>query len=479
MEFNTHLFPLLLDYINIGIFILDADGYYLYVNQPYCDLTLHSKKFFYGKTISWFQQEGYLTRSVYDQVLQTRSLVQAVVTITDRDNNRLYDTLTTGAPIFDESGALKYIFYTQETLSNLHTRLQRGMMNKSTSLNLQIKIPSASPPVDIIAESPQMKQLVSLLATVSKTDASVLVSGPSGSGKEVIARHIHRSSRRSEQPFVVLNCAAIPENLMESELFGYDRGAFTGAAPTGKPGLVEMANGGTLFLDEINSMPMALQTKLLRVLETRQVTRVGAVSAKEIDFRLICASNEDLLTLVGERRFREDLFYRINVISVHIPPLRERREDIIPLTLHYLRHYCKKYTCVKIFTEQVLEDMRCYDWPGNVRELKNFIERMIITSPEPEWLIESVPPGFLSGGQPVAESVEHPVPHTGLPSFEDSTSFSFRAYMDACERDLLVQALDRLHTPAAAAKALKLDLSSVYRKLQKYHLSPRPEKSAP
>lgn len=465
-------FASLLNHLDVGVFVLDADGYYLYVNQPYCDLVLKPKEYFDGMSIPMLKEQGYLSHSVWEQVVRERKTIYSVVTITDRLRNRIYDVLTTGRPYFDETGKLEYIFFTQESLTNLNTRLQRGMMNKTAMVHLDVETAgaSASGPVDIIAESPQMRQLIALLATVSKTDASVLVSGPSGSGKEVVAHYIHRTSRRSQKPFVVLNCAAIPENLMESELFGYERGAFTGAAPGGKAGLLEAANGGTLFLDEINSMPLSLQTKLLRVLETRQVTRVGAVNAKEIDFRLICASNENLHTLVSEKRFRADLLYRINVISVLVPPLRERREDIIPLTLHYLRHYCKKYTCVKIFTEQVLDELKNYDWPGNVRELKNFVERMIVTSPEPEWLIESVPQGFLDEEQSPAGPVRPQVPKAALPAFDESDDFSYRSYMDACERELLTRALQELHTPAAVAKAFKLDLSNVYRKMQKYHL---------
>lgn len=469
MDMNHIPIRAILDALDIGVFILDADGYYLYVNQAHRDIARKPKEFFAGMSIQQLKEDGYLSCSVWEKVVQTRKPVSSVLKITDKANNRCYDALTVGWPYFDVQGTLQYILYTQETLPHLNNRLQKGMMNKATMLVDSVDAPSVAP-VGIIAESPQMKQLMALLSIVSKTDASVLVSGPSGSGKEVVGRHIHRTSQRSKKPFVALNCAAIPESLMESELFGYERGAFTGAAPQGKVGLLEAANGGTLFLDEINSMPLSLQAKLLRVLETQQVTRVGAVTAKKIDFRLICTSNEDLHLLISEKRFRADLLYRINVISIVIPPLQERREDIIPLALHYLQHYCQKYSCIKVFTDRILNEMKALDWPGNVRELKNFVERMIVTSPMSEWLIETIPPAFLGEASEPSKAEWQTAQQVPPPNFRQDAGFSFSSYMEACERKLLEQALQELHSPAAVAKALKLDLSNVYRKMKKYHL---------
>jgi len=467
MEYGTEFFSALLDHLDIGVFVLDTNGTYVYGNHAYYELVCKPREFFSGVSISALKQQGYLTHSVWEQVMQQGKPVYSVVTITDRLLNRSYNTLTGGFPFYDDEGVLRFVFCTQEKLTHLSRRLQQGMMNKAVNIDAGSGEDTADKPVDIIAESPQMKQLLALLDTVSKTDASVLVSGPSGSGKEVIAHYIHRSSSRKGKPFVVLNCAAIPESLMEAELFGYEKGAFTGASAGGKPGLIEAAHGGTLFLDEINSMPIALQSKLLRVLETRHVTRLGSVNTKEIDFRLVCASNENLQTLVSERRFRSDLFYRINVISVLVPPLRERKEDIVPLALHYLRHYCEKYSRVKVFSEQALNTLQGHRWPGNVRELKNLVERLVVTSPQQEWQIDSL---ALDDGE---EKIPHF--HQGEDALPPSLplqdeAFSFRAHMDHCERTLLEQAFRQLHTPAAVAEALKLDLSNVYRKAKKHHI---------
>lgn len=472
MEHEAAFYRSLLELLDIGVLVADRDGNYLYVNPAYCSQTHRTKAFFAETSIPALKEQGYFTVSVWEQVMQQRKTVDSVMTLTDRAMNRVYGTLTTGVPAFDENGELQYVVTMQEPLPHLNTRIQKGMMNQSTSTLFDPSARPAAVPEDLIAESPQMKQLLSLLDTVAKTDASILISGPSGSGKEVLARYIHRSSRRHEKPFVVLNCSAIPESLIESELFGYEKGAFTGASQGGKAGLIEMADGGTLFLDEINSMPMALQTKLLRVLETRRITRVGAVTARVIDFRLVCASNEDLQPLIMEKRFRSDLFYRINVISVLIPPLRERREDIIPLALHYLHACCNQYSRTKVFSERALRELEAYDWPGNVRELKNLIERIVITSPETEWCIDHLPKDFLTapGGRLREDGPSRPADGFTAPEAVFDEGFSFRAYMEACEKQLLIQALNTLHTPAAVAKALKLDSSNVYRKMQKYHL---------
>lgn len=306
---------------------------------------------------------------------------------------------------------------------------------------------------------------------MSKTDASILITGPTGSGKEVMAEYSYSKSTRSKGPFISVDCASIPENLLESELFGYEKGAFTGASTQGKIGQIELANGGTLFLDEINSIPLGLQSKLLRVLETRKVKRLGANEGRPIDFRLLCASNENLEIMVRNGSFRSDLYYRINVVPIHIPPLRERKEDIAPLALYFLQNFCKKYSRMKILTEREINALLSYDWPGNVRELKNFIERIVVTSPDIDLQIETVPNRIFednfSENKPVFYSF--PPEQTSLP-FSHDNGFSYRSYMEQCEKQLIENALARLKTPAKVAEVLKLDLSNVYRKIRKYQI---------
>ena len=465
------LFYELVEHIPLGIFILDAKGNYLYVNQEHCNIVSKERSFFENMTVFKLKEQGYLTTSVWEQVMEEKQKVVSVISVVDKDLNRVYDNLTTGMPIFGEEGAIEYIIYCQESVDQLYAYTQMGALNKHLFHNEEI---SVTPADDVIAESDMMKQLLALVDIVSKTDASILVSGPSGSGKEVVAKRIHQLSNYHHGPLVVLNCATLPENLMESELFGYEAGAFTGAVGKGKKGLIEMANGGTLFLDEINSMSPAMQAKLLRVLETKQVTRVGAVEAKDINFRLVCASNEDLRSLVEKERFRADLFYRINVISVDIPPLRQRKEDITPLVHHFMEYFSRKYSTIKALSPSVIELMNEYDWPGNVRELRNFVERIVVMSPKSEWEIVNVPAGSFG-----ATARSGAAPHLSQPETQSSflfdPNFSLQAYMDQCEKDVLCRALDHFHSPKKAAQALRLDLSNVYRKMQKYKISRKAE----
>lgn len=232
----------------------------------------------------------------------------------------------------------------------------------------------------IIGKSEKMREIFKLIKSVSKGDATVLITGESGTGKELVARAIHNQSKRAKKLFVPVNCAAIPENLLESELFGYEKGAFTGAFER-HLGKFEIANGGTIFLDEISTMPLPMQAKLLRVLQERVVDRVGGTSQVEIDARVISATNTDLKHEVDNKRFRSDLFYRLNVIPIIIPPLRERTEDIPLLIGHFLDKYNKEFgKKIKEFEPDAMHVMTSYTWPGNVRELENLIERIVVLS---------------------------------------------------------------------------------------------------
>ena len=316
-----------------------------------------------------------------------------------------------------------------------------------------------------------MEEVLSTVGKIADSLAPVLIQGETGTGKSLLARHIHALSERREQPFLTIDCGALPENLLEAELFGYEKGAFTGALNTGKPGMVEEANGGTLFLDEINSLPLALQGKLLRVLESHKSKRLGAVSEREIDFRLLAATNQDLKTCVEKGSFRADLYYRLNVIPLEIPPLRNRREDIIPLALFFLDHFCKKYGRTKVFTKGVFNQMMCYDWPGNVRELKNVVERLLITSSVGTMEIRQMPENLLGEG-----SVPPPPPEVYPADWEsiyqyDPEDFSLKKYMNFCEKQVVAAALKRCGSSYKAAELLKTDQSTIIRKRQKYGIS--------
>lgn len=234
----------------------------------------------------------------------------------------------------------------------------------------------------LIYRSRVMENLVDEMKRIALVDSTVFLNGESGVGKEVFAHTIHHSSKRKDEPFIRVNCGAIPENLIESELFGYEKGAFTGADQKGKPGLFEMANHGSIFLDEITELPLNMQVKLLRVLQEREVIRVGGLKTIPIDVRVITATNRNLKELVRENKFREDLYYRLNVIPIRIPPLRERVEDIVSLSVHFLQQFNRDYQKEKNLSREALEVLENYNWPGNVRELHNIIERLMITTKE-------------------------------------------------------------------------------------------------
>lgn len=308
----------------------------------------------------------------------------------------------------------------------------------------------------IIGQSKCMEALKEDIRLIAKGSANVLLTGESGSGKELFAKAIHFESRRSSKPFIAVNCGAIPETLLESELFGYAPGAFTGASRQGKIGKFELANGGTIFLDEVGDMPFSMQVKLLRVLQEKVVIPVGSNKLVKFDARIISATNRDLETLVKENKFREDLYYRLNVISINIPPLRERKEDIPPLIKFLLAKYCSIYeSAVPTITKEVMEIFLCYPWPGNVREMENVIEYLINIAGNKEQIEVSNIPHKLA-----------------LAELEETISSELN--LEVIEKAVIAKALKKfgLNTEQKknAAEALGISLASLYRKIDKYSL---------
>jgi len=289
----------------------------------------------------------------------------------ENKNHRIF--IATGNPIYDQKGELVGVVTNIRDIEEL-SRLKRSFLNKHEE-----KPPAYS---GIIANSQEFGKVLELATQASKYKSTVLLLGETGVGKDVIARLIHYLSPVKEKSYIKVNCGAIPENLLESEFFGYESGAFTGANKEGKKGFFELAHEGTIFLDEIGDLPLLLQVKLLQVIQDKRVRRIGAVKSKDIDIKIIAASNNDLKKMVDEGRFREDLYYRLNVIPIHIPPLRERKDDIIPLAYYFLDVFNKQYGCTKEFLPEIPSILKNYYWPGNVRELQNIIERIVVTSKE-------------------------------------------------------------------------------------------------
>ena len=338
------------------------------------------------------------------------------------------------------------------TQVELAAALRRGERLEAENLALRDSADGGAKSVRLIAESPAMKAIVKLIARIGPADANVLITGENGAGKEVVARALHSSSSRSTRPMVSVNAGALAEGVFESELFGHVRGAFTDARAD-RVGRFELADGGTLFLDEISNVPLNLQAKLLRVLETGEFERVGSSKTHKVKVRVLSATNADLPTEVAQGKFRQDLLFRLNTVEVHIPPLRERREDIPPLAKHFLKQHSERYRrTLEGFTEAALAALVEHSWPGNVRELDHVIERAVLMSP---------------GGIVTAlDLVLKPAGDAGVSSRIDEMS------LEEVERLLIKKALARFGGNAnRAAEALGLSRSALYRRLQKYGLS--------
>ncbi len=298
---------------------------------------------------------------------------------------------------------------------------------------------------NIIGRSEPMIAVFQLIETIAKTESTVLITGESGTGKDLVARAVHYNSLRREQPFVALNCGAVPETLLESELFGHMRGAFTGA-DANKKGLMEVADRGTIFLDEIGETNASMQVKLLRVLQDRRYRRLGGTEEVQADIRVVAATNQDLERLVSEGRFREDLFYRINVIPVHLPPLRERREDIPLLAVHFLeKHASRMHKTLHSVSREALDRLTAYHWPGNVRELENAIERAVALEQSPVVLPESLPAPVRDGRAPAGTGSQGPDVRASFPlqSADLPEGFDLEAQGEEMYRHYMALALER------------------------------------
>jgi TyrR family helix-turn-helix protein len=322
----------------------------------------------------------------------------------------------------------------------------------------------------IIAFSPTMVQVIKRVIQIAEFDSTVLIEGESGVGKEEVAKLIHQHSHRSDKQMVTINCSAIPETLLESELFGYEAGSFTGAIKGGKPGLFEMASGGTIFLDEIGEMPLHLQAKLLRVLQESEINRIGSSKPIPIDVRIVAATNRRLIDMVQNGEFREDLYYRLNIIPITIPPLRERREDIAPLVNHFLALIKERYGVNRYIELDAMEILQHFTWPGNVRQLKNMIERICLLASQPEITVKAV----------VQELDSIQVSHRTIQTRDSSPNKkeeedvelhgTLKEIVAQFEKEVIKRALSKYPSIRKAALALGCNQSTLVRKIKKYQM---------
>jgi two-component system response regulator HydG len=315
----------------------------------------------------------------------------------------------------------------------------------------------------VIGSSPQMQKVIETLKFVAPTDSTVLIQGASGTGKELVARALHQNSPRKSKPFVPLNISALPSSILESELFGHEQGAFTGAIGR-RIGKFEFANGGTLFLDEVGEMPMETQIKLLRVLEDRKVTRVGSNDEHEVNVRLVAATNADLKTMVDKKQFRGDLYYRLTVVSIHLPLLRDRRSDIPLLMEHFRKELCARlHKEVVGFTKAARQALISYDWPGNIRQLRNAVERMIVLDSDSQLDVDDLP-------DEIAELARRDGETPGVPAIPGSDSLIGRPLPDV-ERYYIHRALELTEGKREeAAQLLGIGERTLYRKIKEYGL---------
>jgi PAS domain S-box-containing protein len=439
-----------------GIYITDKYGNTLNTNSAIERITGIPKHYYIGKNTTHLIKRGILEESVTQKVMEKRGTVSVV-----QKNFNQKETLMTGSPIFNEDGEIEKIVTNIRDLSelnDLNSELKKAQqLNEKYKEELNLLKASTIIDSDVIIKSDKMIEIFNMVGRLSSFDTTILILGETGVGKDVLVRHLYRtSSRFKEGQLVKVNCGAIPKELLESELFGYEGGAFSGASKNGKAGMFELSHKGILFLDEVGELPFDLQVKLLRVLQEKEIMRVGGTKTKKVDVRLIAATNRDLKEMVKNGHFREDLYYRLNVVPVSIPPLRLRQDDILPLIHYYLNRYNQKYSESKILDKDLNNFFYHYEWPGNVRELSNLIERLVLTIPNTTITVSDLPEEYKKKNDMNINSTE------GL---------SLKETVELAERTVLKSALVQYKTTYEIAEALKTSQATIVRKLQKYNLS--------
>ncbi|PWM22210.1 MAG: hypothetical protein DBX44_07630 [Oscillospiraceae bacterium] len=348
-----------------GMCITDANGYTIYVNGAYESLTNSSRDKLLGKHIFDHISAGVMKIPIELAVLQTG---EPSTVIQRMGGGKL--TFVTCVPITSREGKVQAVVSSVRDVATL-LEFYNQLKNDAQELDKEVDVDA------LVSRSPKMNQVVAIAEQMAKVDTTLLIQGDTGAGKDMIAHLVHNKGSRKGKPFIKVNCGAIPEPLFESELFGYEKGAFTGAT-SGKVGLLELANYGTIFLDEIGEMPLLMQVKLLTVIQDKQFYRVGGTKPIEVDIRIIVATNRNLEKMVSAGTFREDLYYRLNVVNIQVPPLRDRPEDIVPLLLFFLKQNNQKYGKKKFLLPETYDALRSYHWPGNVRELQNVVEQLVV-----------------------------------------------------------------------------------------------------
>lgn len=443
-----------------GIWVCDGNGVVININRA--SETLNGIR---AEDVIGHNIKDLVARKVFDHSVTTRVMAtgrrQTVMQFIPKTGKYL---LSTGTPSLTEDGRIALIVVNERDMTELNTLRQEFEKSQQVREKYRQELSDISllelERNDIVAESAAMRRILQMALKLSHIGASnILVLGESGTGKGLLARLIHKNSARHTHPLVEINCAALPENLLEAELFGYQKGAFTGADEKGKIGLFELAQGGTLFLDEIGDMPLPLQAKLLKYLDNKEIRRVGGTRSIKVDCATIAATNKDLKTLVAARAFRQDLYYRLNSFILQLPPLRERREDIAGLVRFCLGEANRTYNCARTISPRAMRSLQEYRFPGNVRELRNIIENAVVMANDDqitEFILASIdeqdPGGLESFPRPAA------------------TREGLAGKLQAYEKELLLEARRRCRTTREAARRLGISQPSVVRKYKQYQI---------
>ncbi len=436
----------LLEHSPDSIYVADGNGETIRVNKAFESTGTVKREEVIGENVIDLEKQGIFKPSVCALVLKEKRNVSVLQEMVGGK-----ETIVSGVPILDKSGKIDRVITNAKLISefnNINVYIESTKGN-----NEHIRKTKDS---ELIAESPKIKEILTTIDNVLDVESTILLMGESGVGKGVFSNYIHSKSNRSKGRLIEINCGAIPETLLESELFGYESGAFTGAGKKGKPGLIELASGGTLLLDEISELPLMLQVKLLHFLQKKKITRVGGTREIYVDARVIAASNKNLKEEVDKGRFRLDLFYRINIIPIEIPPLRKRREDIKPAAKKFFEIFMRKYNKELYISKNFFDELLKYEWPGNMRELENYIERVVVTNRSSKTLCIS------SDSEEIEKEDEHNI------DLDSDKTMPLKKAIEDLEKKLITKAYREYKNSYKVAEKLEISQASAHRKISKY-----------
>ena len=452
-EITRKQFKEIIDCINDGIFITDGEGNILILNKASTELCRYDEDYLIGKNMKMLVDAGVFEDSVAVEAIKKQRMVYFL----QKGLTENKDILVTGVP-FMKNGRVELVLITERDVTEL-------LRMRSVLENNDVRIYSGKETAgeQMISESCGMQKIIKLMSRLSETDATVLIEGETGTGKSFIAKHLFSQSVRRDKPFVEINCSAIPDTLLESELFGYEKGSFTGASKEGKKGLFEIADGGTLFLDEVGEIPFPMQAKILRAVQEKEIMRIGGKENIPVDVRIIAATNRNLGDMVKDGTFRRDLFYRLNVFKIKVPPLRNRSEDMVPLCNTFLEKFNEKYSAEKQISTSAMQVLMKYSWPGNIRELENLMERAVVISDSD-----------IIGRTDIADffDEDESIVSTGKYERYDNTGYlDLKEELAAIEADIIRAKAQHCQTELQLARMLSVDKSTVSRKLKKYGIA--------